>query len=249
MNKDCELCGGSGRKIIVVNDKWTGKKKTGTVECVCKQSKFISECKDEFPTLTWLGDAYLAPSKIDPTLVFNPYDLAESPNYIFYNPDYYDFCLHMKSVVLRNRFKKDPPLMRCCSSINILQSFYVKQKDGAQRQLSDVNDYDLLIMTLDNKEKNDPLKTVVAQVVYSRLRLRRPTWLYVPSPTLTETNLEYSEELVKYLEEKEVIQNSEGETQGQRDRFLKKKLTPIAGVYIDKKQSQSQQSAAGFGRE
>jgi len=240
MSKDCELCGGSGSRIVIINDKWTGRKKTATLECLCSKSAFISECV-EFPTLSWLGDAYLPPSKIDPDLVFDPKNLAESPNYIFYGADYYDFCLHVKSVIIRHRTKIDYPAMRCCSSISILTDFFVKQSDGTSRKLEEVNNFDLLVMTLDTQQKNDALKTVVAQVVYSRLRKRVPTWLYVPTPTLTEVNLEYSDELMKYLEEKEVGTDVR--------RFTKKKLIPIAGVNVEKKQSVSQQTAANYGRD
>jgi len=188
----------------------------------------------------------LLPDKIDKGLIFKPDDLSESPNYIFYDPDYEDFCLHMKSVIIKHRFLDDPIPMYIGSSINVLHRFYVKQSDGSSPRLVDTDMYDLLIITLDNKEKNDPLKTVIAQIVYHRLRIRKPTWLYIPFPSFSaEANWEYSDELKGYLESKEIDRNDKKKKE--KNRFIKKKILPTE-VQVKIQKTQSAQEATTYGR-
>jgi hypothetical protein len=99
---------------------------------------------------------------------------------------------------MMHRFDR-PIKIRCCTSLDLLKDFYVQQGDGSSPQLADVDKYDLLVFTLDNREKNDQLKTCVAQVVYNRLTIGRPTWIYINQPTLSACTYEFSNDLEEHL--------------------------------------------------
>jgi len=232
MNK-CPLCNGSGKKIVAVTHRLSGTLKTSVEWCICMKSRFVSDspnCK----ILKYLGDEYLPLDKIDKRLIFLPGHLAESPNLFIYDTDFRNFCFHIKSVVIKHRFIEPVPLIYCSNAIGILHDFYVKQNDGSSPQLSQLNDFDLLIITLDTREKNEPLKTCIAQVVYSRLCTRKPTWLYITDRVFNDKYWEYSDDLNSYIEDKK--------------KFTKiKRLTEID---IKEKPviTKSKQSASNFGR-
>jgi hypothetical protein len=64
-----------------------------------------------------------------------------------------------------------------------------------------VDNFDLFIFSLGTREKNLQLNTVVSQVIYSRLKERKPTWIFQPTDRLAECIQEYSPELEDYLKE------------------------------------------------
>jgi hypothetical protein len=101
---------------------------------------------------------------------------------------------------MQRRFEDPAPSFLCCSSMDLLRDFYVQQTDGSNPQLSDINKFDLLVFTLDNREKNDQLKTCVAQVVYNRICIKKPTWIYINRPALSQCTYEFSTDLEGYLE-------------------------------------------------
>lgn len=232
MNK-CPLCNGKGKRIVAVPHKLSGSLKTSIEWCVCMKSRFVSDspnCK----ILQYLGDDYLPLDKIDERLIFFPNHLYKSPNLFIYDTNFVDFCFHIKSVIIKYRFTEPVPLIYCSSAIGILHDFYVKQNDGSSPHLSQTNDFDLLIITMDTKEKNEPLKTCIAQVVYSRLCTLKPTWLYITDKVFNERYWEYSDDLNSYIEDK--------------NKFTK--IGKLAEINIKEKPmiTKSKQSASNFGR-
>lgn len=178
----CPLCGGSGKKIHVVEHKQTKLLKTSVEWCLCTKSTAVSESSYN-PILSFLGNSYLPLDEIDKHLLFDPNNLTnkeKNPNLFIYNTTFRDFCYHLKSIIIKYKFNDPNPLIYCCRAIDILHKFYVAQEDGSCQHLSGVNKFDLLVFTLDTKEKNDQLNTCVAQVVYSRICCAKPTWLYIP---------------------------------------------------------------------
>lgn len=195
----CPICNGAGEQTVIVEHALSKRPKVCTRWCLCKKSSFVSESPYN-KILAWLGEEYLPLEKIDPQLEFFPYVLPSCPNYYITNTSFKDFCLHIKSIIMKYRFINHAPYIYCCKSIDLLQNFWVRQNDGTSPSLTDVNKFDLLVVTFDTKEKNDQLKTCVSEVVYNRLCVRKPTWIYVPGSGLTMTAYEYSEEMVEYLE-------------------------------------------------
>jgi hypothetical protein len=100
---------------------------------------------------------------------------------------------------MRYRFQDPMPAMYACKAIDLLINFYVAQSDGIATSLNDTERFDLLVFTLGTQQKNDQLKTVVAEVVKNRLNARKPTWIFLPTPTLDGCVQEKSPELEELL--------------------------------------------------
>lgn len=232
MSDKCNICDGSGKKIVVTKHKYSGSPKTSIEWCICMKSKFVSDSKYCKP-VGWLGDSYLPLDKIDPRLKIYPHNLSESPNIFITSTDFRDFCFHVKSIIIKYRFSDPTPMIGCCSAISVLQDYYVRQNDGTSPHLSEINKFDLFIITMDTREKNDPLKTCIAQVVYNRICMCKPTWLYIPGKAFTsETHWEYSDDLNALI----------------RESF--NKVSELSKTQIKEKTviTQSKKSASNFGR-
>ena len=196
MSNICPLCKGEGKRIIVVRNVQTKRMKTITEWCLCVKSEYISK---SYEILEPFGKIYLPLEKIDQRLILNYKELSASLNFYITNTSMDTFLLHVKSVIIKYRFINNPPSIYLCRAINILKKFFVKQEDGSSPQLSNLNRYDLLIFTLDTKEKNDQIGTCVSQVVYNRYCASKPTWIYLPEFDSLETTREYSEELKSFV--------------------------------------------------
>jgi hypothetical protein len=182
MKEPCPYCHGAGKAIRVIENPTTGIKRTAIRWCICSKSKFVSENTDH-KILAGLGEDYLPFEEVDKQLIFKPNDLAGSPNLIIEaGTDDASFRYHLKGIIMKYGFADPAPLFLCCESIEILKRFYVAQGDGSSPQLTDVNKFDLLVMILGTNEKNDQLKTCVAQVIYNRISLRKPTWVFLRVP-------------------------------------------------------------------
>jgi len=196
----CKLCGGEGKKIVIVRHPQTGLSKVVVDWCLCMKSKFVSDTP-AYKLLKRLKpiERYLPFDDIDQQLKFYPEDLRVSPNLLIRSDPEDLFYLNLKTIIMRHRFDDPPPTFLCCTSLDLLKDYYVQQNDGSAAQLADIDKFDLLVFTLDNREKNDQLKTCVAQVIYNRLAIKKPTWVYINKPTLSSCAYEYSEELEEHL--------------------------------------------------
>jgi hypothetical protein len=174
------------------------------------KSRFVSD-QAEYKILMWLQTHYMPMDQIDTQLILDTENLNKSPNLLIKSPDYETFCLNIKGVIMQRRFQSPAPLIYCCRSIDLVHNFYVQQEDGSSPHLSEVEKYDLIIFTLDTEERNLKLSSCVAQVVYTRKIIRRPTWIYYSKPSLSDCQ-EYSSELASLLKEgyKEVVLKGNG---------------------------------------
>lgn len=216
MDDICPLCGGIGRTIVKSIHAQSGITKTSVQWCLCMKSYLVSKSPN-FLLLSSLGGEY--PNKINPQLKFTPEDIKNSPN-ILIRGNFDEFRLQVKGVIMNYRFRDPPSNLYCCSAITLLQKFYVEQEEG--HCLADLDKFDLLIFSLGTKEKNSQLNTVVSQAVYSRLKNKRPTWIYLPYNNLTECVQEYSQDLDSYLKEyKNILLGSSGRVI--QDRSLSKR--------------------------
>jgi len=199
MSEKCPLCKGEGKSIIILKHKLTGRPYTAIDWCACMKSRLVSQAPNN-KILIGLGDAYMPLDKIDPKLKFDPDNLGECPNYLVPNETSFEtFCLNVKAIIMKYGFNYPAPSFYACDAIDILKKFYVQQDDKTSPSLSDTNKFDLLIFVLGTNEKNDPLKTCIAQVVYNRKMIKKPTWIYVKYPTLNSCVQEYSADLEGYL--------------------------------------------------
>lgn len=198
----CKLCGGEGKHTVVVIHKYTGLKKLAIEWCLCTKSKIVSNARST-KLLIGLGESYLAPEEVDKQLQFiwppPQNNKLLSPNLLITNMRLESFCYHVKGFVMNYRFMDPAPMIYACNAIDILKDFYVEQNDGSKPSLSDLSRYDLVVIALGTQEKNDQLKTCLAQVVHSRVSMHKPTWVYLPTPTLETCKQDYSEELKEYL--------------------------------------------------
>jgi len=190
----CPLCNDSPLQVVRVKSKRYGFVHAACKPCICYRSKGVTT-NQNLRLLAFLGDEYLPPEEIDPQLDFDFDNLSKCPNYII-KSSYDSLCLNVKGIVLKN----EEALIYACRSIDILHNFYVEQADGGHPKLSDTDKYDLMVITLDTEEKNLRLKNCIAQVVYSRRSIKKPTWLYQPKASLAQCVQEYSPELEMYLE-------------------------------------------------
>lgn len=192
----CPLCKGAGKEIVVEINPHTKMKVPVVKWCLCWKSKAVSS---ENEMLRWMGDSYMSLEKVDKKLVFLPHKLMWNPNFLIQNTDFKSFCFHMKSFIMMYRFRDPIPSIFLCKAIDILKQFYVKQEDGTNPRLLDLNKYDLLIFTLDTYQKNDQIATCVAEVVYNRICSCKPTWIYLPEGKSLDNTLETSDPLNSML--------------------------------------------------
>jgi hypothetical protein len=200
MMKVCPYCNGEGKTVIVVPHPFIEKGfKTAIKWCVCMKAKFVSESPENTILSSLEGDIVLH-DKINPKLVFVPEDLNHSPNLLI-RGDYDTFCNHLRSVIIKYRYTEPSSSIYCCNAIDILQRFYVAQSDKTCPGLSETEKYDLLVMCLGAREKNDQLNTCVAEVTYLRMKKKKPVWIYLPYPTLELCKYEKSPELEETLKD------------------------------------------------
>lgn len=223
----CPLCGGSKYRGVVVTQPVFKIKIMKSQPCLCLTSKLVSE---ECPEL--LGDCseeYIPFDRIDRQLVFDPTRISENPNFLIRGNDGL-FRQNIKSIMMRHRFDDPATQILFCSSISVLRDFYVEQKDGSSISLADTNKYHLMVICLDTMQKNDQLKTCIAETVKIRLGNKRPTWLYLPvfRKVLSDCTYEYSEELLGCVKNGNFQQ------------------IELVGEGNRPKRSASQESAAGF---
>ena len=191
----CEFCDGSGERLIAVKNPLTNRKKLVSELCICRRSQFIS---DRFPVLGFLEDEYMPMDKLDKRLSINRKELKKSPNLIIRCSDYREFYMHIKSFIMKGRFVKPPLEIFCGKSIEVLQRFYLPQKDGFTDHLSATMNYDLMVIELGTMEKNNQLNTCIAEVVNMR-KHRKPIWFYLTRQSLDACKQEYSAELDEML--------------------------------------------------
>jgi len=212
----CPLCNGSGREFVKGIHPITKMEKLDVKWCLCKKSAYISY---KYPLLAMLGDVYMPLDKVDKNLVFLRNDLAKSPNLLIKGTPFWTFCHHIKSTFMKYHFMAPEPSMTVIKAYDILKKYYVEQVDGTSPQLADLNRFDLLVFTLDTKQKNDKLNTCIHEVIYNRLCACIPTWIYLPNGMSFENTREYSDELKAILKP-----DSKEET----DRYKKVSLEEIA---------------------
>lgn len=195
----CSICGGTRQTTTIVRHPQTNLPQVKTRPCFCVLSELVSS---EFPLLGFLADTYIPFDKIHAKLRFDPKNLRENPNLLI-SGNYDTLALNVKSIIMRHRFDDPKPGFLFCRAIDVLHNFYVQQSDGSSPHLSDTNRFSLIVMSFDTQEKNDKLKTCIAQVTYMRLREHKPTWIYMPEdrPSLASCAQEYSEELERYLKD------------------------------------------------
>jgi hypothetical protein len=203
---ECPLCHGEEKIVVVVPHKFLdGRFKTSVHWCICKKAEFVSESPDNTILSNLEGDV-IPLDKIK--LEFNPNQLSKNPNLLI-RGHYDTFLNHLRSLIIKYRYMDPPSSIYCCNSIDVLQRFYVGQSDGTCLGLSETEKYDLLVICLGNKQKNEQLKTCIAEVVYSRKKKKKPVWIYLPYPTLTQCLWETSQELEEYIKEYEFIEITE----------------------------------------
>jgi hypothetical protein len=198
---ECTLCDGSGKRIVVVPNPHNANMKKAEVEwCLCMKSRSVSS---QNMMLGWLGDTYLPLEEVDKQLVFCPDKLIWSPNLLIQNTNFQSFCLHIKGTIMKYRFRDPIPSIYLCKAMDILKKYYVEPGE----RILNLNRHELLIFTLDTKQKNDQLNTCVNEVVNNRLQTCKPTWIYLPKGVPLDNTRETSDELKALLrpdsEEKE----------------------------------------------
>lgn len=189
----CPLCNGDGERLVrrkLPNGLY--KPFPDTEICLCRKAEFVAAESRMLDSI----EGYLMLDEIDKQLKFVPDKLGKSPNYFITKTDFETFGINAKSILMHWRFTDPPRSMLCCNAIDILHRFYVQQSDGTSPTLAETEKYDLIIIILGTMQKNDQLKTCIAEVVQSRLK-RKPTWIYMPDnlPSLEACKFEYSPEL------------------------------------------------------
>jgi DNA replication protein DnaC len=190
----CPLCGGTGKKIVKAIHGLTDMPKTAVQWCLCTKSRMVSESPD-CRLLAYLGGAY--PEKINKEFSLDIDDLDKNQS-LLVTGHFDTFRMNVKGVVMNYRFHTYQPRIYCCYAIDLLRNFYVKQEEFS---MADVEEFSLLVFALGTKEKNQQLNTVINQVVYSRLKCRKPTWVYMPTQQLSECIQEYSQELEEHFKQ------------------------------------------------
>lgn len=192
----CPLCNGQRERLVKYTHPFTNRMVSRTEPCLCFLSDLVSnDCRMLEP---W-RDSWLLPEEQDRNLIFNPSDLPSCPNYII-RGSYTALVLNVKALMMKYRFAEPKPLIHFSQAIDVLHDFYVEQKDGTSPQLSDTNKFSLMIICLGTEEANKALKTVIAQIAYTRQRDRKPLWFYLPSNRqgLAQCVQEHSPELDSY---------------------------------------------------
>jgi hypothetical protein len=228
MSEPCKKCDGTGETVVLVNHKWTGIKMTARVWCQCKKSRYVS---DTYKELSSLGEEYMPVERLDQRLVFSRADLASVPNLVMQASTMDTYKLHLKALLMTHWFTEPKPNFLICDTITLLQSFFVEQNDGTSPRLSDVNNYDLVVLQLGTQQSNSKLGTVVAQVVHNRLNYKKPTWFYLPVDNLSQCTQEFSPDLLALINE----------------NFKSIMLAPT-GMNVTPKISKNKSSAANFNR-
>jgi len=199
MSEPCKNCDGSGEEVVLVTHKWTGLKMTARVWCQCKKSRYVS---DTYKELGSLGGDYMPLDKLDTRLVFDRNDLAAVPNFVMQASTKDTYKLHMKALLMTHWFTEPKPRILICDTITLLQSFFVEQNDGTSPRLSDVNEFDLVVLQLGTVQSNSKLSTVVAQVVQNRLNCKKPLWFFLPVANLSQCTQEITPDLLTLINEK-----------------------------------------------
>lgn len=208
----CPICNGEGQRTVIVRHPQSQMEKVVVDWCLCIKSKYVSEIPAYKLLRRIEPEEYQPLNNIDLQLQrFDPKRLATSPNLLIWSNPENLFFRNLKSIIMKYRFEDPAPSFLCCSSMDLLRDYYVQQNDGSNPQLSDVNRYDLLVFTLDNREKNDQLKTCVSQVVYNRLCIKKPTWIYMNRANLSLCTYEFSTDLEGYVSNFEEVHMMEKE--------------------------------------
>lgn len=199
----CEYCNGTGETMIPVLHERTKLKRMASVPCVCLASVIVSR---ENKLIQYLNTTYLHPDKMDPQLLFKPYDLINSPNFII-TGNYDTFVLQIKSLLMKNRFINPKPRILFARSIDIVQDYYIAKDDDTWLHLSALSDFDLVIVNFGTVEKNKAIAPCMSHLAQIRREEKKPTWIYLPilKPTIAQCEQEKSTELEEIIKTYEKI--------------------------------------------
>jgi hypothetical protein len=214
----CPICNDANVLAKKIKHGQSNRIQMGHVMCYCKKSEAVSRMYSKM--LGPLESLYLPSGGIDTRLDFT--------KNLFIRGSYDSFLLQIKSIIVQNFLTEPQISIYFCRSIDLLHNFYVKQEDGSSPTLADTEKFDLIAFTLDTLEKNNQLKTCLAQIAHTRKCSRKATWVYMARESLSQCVQEYTPELQAIL-----------------DTYTVVNLKDI-GIGIQKELTQSQKSAANF---
>jgi hypothetical protein len=204
--KVCPYCGNSGQiKFISANRKSIAVDKYNKplVEysyytCPCVNNKVISETYNKLsgtPDVT-LAEAIYAGK------------FAGFRNLVIHGSEEKFLFLVKATMLLHANYHRTFEIL---NGIELVQKYYVEQRPGTFRSLSDLEAKDLLIFLFDAAPENKVQNTTVFEVIKNRLRMNslekrlkkeevyRPTWVYTTSQESITKSKEYSSDAGQLL--------------------------------------------------
>lgn len=187
----CKICGGSG--IIYGEGAKMICKQPGRVLfgqqgslCICRRNELIENSSSYF-------NSKYCPLISDETAKNSFQKYSYNENFVFTGKEFL-FLNICKSVFVHARLNSSLEF-NILSGLEIVQNYYVEQEAGALRTLDDlINRTHLLVILCTTNLANKVLAKVVQQVVESRNRIGRGTWIYAPENFSSKT--EYSPDLI-----------------------------------------------------
>jgi hypothetical protein len=159
-----------------------------TQPCYCELNKYISK---KFGILSPIPDA----TPEDSNTVCKAYG-QKKPGILFLGSEPL-FLYIVKSFFLKGFTHKDYMLLE---GINVVEQYNVPQRDGNRPTIAYLDQYDLLAILFTSRSEPGTLKPCIADLVKSRFRLGKITWIYASSKEALSSAKEYSEDLATYFE-------------------------------------------------
>lgn len=193
----CPLCFGTNFSDTGAIEKLIDGRKTlqpYAIPCPCYVNKSICS---RFEILHNLPAA----NTEDSDKIHSRYDIAENKkigegNFLFFGDEsaflYIVKCYFLKDFSLKN--------FMLLEGGAIVEKYHVPQKDGTWLTVVNLSIYDLLIILFTTNNGYETLKNCVIEVIKNRMRLGKPTWIYVREELKLPECREYSKDLDHFLE-------------------------------------------------
>jgi len=194
---NCKICNGRGETLAKSDRKLPGKRPGTEVSymvsklCICKKNLMVER---KFKCLHPATIGTVSDKKCKD--IHKEYGIRKSR--VFTGSEFAFFRI-VKSMFV-NYVTSADMIFHMSTGLEIIQDYYVEQKDGSRRDMSDlIYNRDLVVIMFTTNAANKALQPVMLDLIQGRVRIGKPVWIW--TPTDIRTSGEWTETLQDFIDQ------------------------------------------------